>query len=287
MKFAASSHVASRKAFQAFASSLGSIACPKSRPSSWRTSAAGPSINKILANGKSAVIPTGSRNRSLPGTPEMSLLDKSKRKACLPPSMKHYPTNPQPKSTGDLGRRVSLPRRSLAKAGSLTAVSTASRPAVGVQTPARLRKCYSQSAAGNFDGLARLSERACPQRHENAPSCYSLPDYASYLSASVSLWQKSVFICAHPWLKITTHPQPKSRARLPKSTVDLRSQPLIWGKNGRQTPLLPGCWHSFCPITTRQWECAGQKPTETDQKLIMPPLIQVVTFTMNCFNLFH
>ena len=247
MKSAASSVVASIMASPAPVSLPGSIAFPRSRPFSGRTSAAGPSISKTSASGKSTAIPTGSRNRSSPRSRRTSSSNKSKRKACPPPSMKYLPANPQSKSTIDLGRRVSLPRQSLAKAGPLTALSreinpksTAGYPAVGVQASACPPASHPKSTEHSDGGAIRFA---------NA-------QFKSILSFS-------------------------------KSTVDLLSQPLIWVEKQSANAKFGSCPHAFSPVTMRQWKRTGQKPTDTGQKTNHTPLIQVVTSMMNCFNLFH
>jgi hypothetical protein len=63
------------------------------------------------------------------------------------------------------------------------------------------------------------------------------------------------------------NPHRKSTAAYPKSTVDLGLEKLIWVKNSLQTPALPAYHHSLCPITTREWNLANQKPAETGQKM--------------------
>src|ERR1700677_989374 len=83
---------------------------------------------------------------------------------------------------------------------------------------------------------------------------------------------------AHPSLPhhMTTKPaNPKSKSTVTyrKSTVDLRPEPLIWGKTGLQTPFLPRCRQSFYPITTRKWKRANQKPTKAGQKINCPSLV--------------
>jgi hypothetical protein len=70
-----------------------------------------------------------------------------------------------------------------------------------------------------------------------------------------------------------TNPNPKSTPDYRKSTVDLREELLIWGKNSLQTLSLPDDWHSFSPITTREWSRANQKPTEAGQKINPLPFL--------------
>src|SRR3984957_16132126 len=83
----------------------------------------------------------------------------------------------------------------------------------------------------------------------------------------------SVFISVHPWLNslfqvsATINSQPKSTSDYSKSTVDLGLEPLIWGKNGLQTSLLPGLRPSFYPIETMELWDAGQIQTDSDQKI--------------------
>jgi hypothetical protein len=83
--------------------------------------------------------------------------------------------------------------------------------------------------------------------------------------------RKSVFIRAHPWLNslfwipTPANPNPKSTPGYRKSTVDLREELLIWVKNDLQTSLLPACRHSFCPMTTREWNRANKKQAEPNQ----------------------
>ena len=61
--------------------------------------------------------------------------------------------------------------------------------------------------------------------------------------------------------------KPKSTIAPPKSTVDLRLEPLICGKNGLPRLLLPANHDPFSPITTRQLERANQKPTKANRKM--------------------
>ena len=114
-----------------------------------------------------------------------------------------------------------------------------------------------------------LSNRACVLEcggHDAALESEATMSILSTPSTSVpSLWLNSLF-----WILGPVNPNPKSTPRYRKSTVDLRSEPLIWGKNGLQTPLLPGFRRSFCPIKTRKWKRANQKPTETGQKINRP-----------------
>jgi pimeloyl-ACP methyl ester carboxylesterase len=62
------------------------------------------------------------------------------------------------------------------------------------------------------------------------------------------------------------NPKPKSTVGSPKSTVDLRSQPLIWVEKRSAKANFGCCPHVYSPITTRELWNAGQKPTEADQK---------------------
>jgi hypothetical protein len=73
------------------------------------------------------------------------------------------------------------------------------------------------------------------------------------------------------------NPAPKSTPGHPKSTVDLREEKLNCGKNGLQTPFLPGLRHSFRLIATRKLWDAGQMQTDTGQKM-NPPLPSVSKF---------
>jgi hypothetical protein len=61
------------------------------------------------------------------------------------------------------------------------------------------------------------------------PFCPNIVFFTSV--PSVPLWLNSLF-----WILEPANPNPKSTAGSPKSTVDLRLEPLIWGKNGLQTP---------------------------------------------------
>jgi prephenate dehydrogenase len=72
----------------------------------------------------------------------------------------------------------------------------------------------------------------------------------------------------------TNQANPKSKSTVPsrKSTVDLGCDLLICGKNGLQTLPLPGFRHAFCPIMTGEIWSAGQKPTETSQKMNRPAI---------------
>jgi hypothetical protein len=89
----------------------------------------------------------------------------------------------------------------------------------------------------------------------------------------VQVLTTSVFISVHPWLNsllgipTLANPNPKSTAGSPKSTVDLGLEPLIWVKNGLQTPRFRDCWNSSNPITTRKLKHANQKQTDTGQKM--------------------
>jgi hypothetical protein len=63
-----------------------------------------------------------------------------------------------------------------------------------------------------------------------------------------------------------TNPNRKSTAGSPKSTVDLRSEPLIWVEKRPANALSSGFRHSFCPITMRELWNAGQRQTEANKK---------------------
>ena len=69
------------------------------------------------------------------------------------------------------------------------------------------------------------------------------------------------------WLPAPANPQPKSTAGSPKSTVDLRSQPLIWVDKRSASAPFAIRRHSFAPITMRKLWNAGQKQTDTGQKV--------------------
>ena len=83
-------------------------------------------------------------------------------------------------------------------------------------------------------------------------------------------WRRRVHPRLNPLFYIPTPAisNPKSTPTYRKSTGDLRLEPLIWGENGLPTSFLPACRRSFCPITTRERNRAGQKPTEIGQKRI-------------------
>jgi hypothetical protein len=85
--------------------------------------------------------------------------------------------------------------------------------------------------------------------------------------------EQSVFIRVHPWFNFPFWPvapidsNPKSTPAHPKSTIDLGLEPLIWVKNGLQTPLLPACRPSFRATMTRELWNAGQIQTNTGKQL--------------------
>jgi hypothetical protein len=75
-----------------------------------------------------------------------------------------------------------------------------------------------------------------------------------------------------------THPHSKSTLAIPKSTVDLGCERLIWGENGFRSFLSHGHRHPFRPTTTRQSKGTDQIQTATHQKIYSAsPLIQVKT----------
>ena len=76
----------------------------------------------------------------------------------------------------------------------------------------------------------------------------------------------------HSMTVTPANPKLKSTAASPKSTIDLGLELLIWVENGLQTPPLWAGWPSFYSITTREWERANQKPTETGQKINRPAI---------------
>jgi len=98
-------------------------------------------------------------------------------------------------------------------------------------------------------------------------------------SIPASMREQSVFVRVHPWLNslfcipAPPNPNPKSTAGYPKSTVDLWLEPLIWGKNGLQTPSLSLFRYSFCLTMARELWKPNQMQTETGQK--MNPLPRV------------
>ena len=82
----------------------------------------------------------------------------------------------------------------------------------------------------------------------------------------------------HPRLKslftnwAPASPNRESTVGFPKSTVDLRSQPLIWVEERPASAFLPGLRYSFCPITTRQWRRANRMQTDTGQNINRPTI---------------
>jgi hypothetical protein len=89
-----------------------------------------------------------------------------------------------------------------------------------------------------------------------------------YFSCHAEVWGRQ----AYPWLnsffsaQATANFSPKSTLGHRKSTLDSGLEPLIWGKNGLQTPFLPACRPYFSPIITRKSSNANQMQIETGQK---------------------
>ena len=115
-----------------------------------------------------------------------------------------------------------------------------------------------------------------PCRSMSMLSTSSLPERSVFIRLQRrSLAKADVHPCLNSlfWIPIPPNSNPKSTPGYRKSTVDLGLEPLIWGKNGLQTLSLPACRHSFCPIKTREWNRANQKPTETGQKINPLPFL--------------
>jgi hypothetical protein len=71
----------------------------------------------------------------------------------------------------------------------------------------------------------------------------------------------------HPMMAKPANSKRKSTVAYPKSTVDLRSQPLIWiEKRSANAPFVVSR-HSFSPIKTWQSKRASRLQTDTGQKL--------------------
>jgi hypothetical protein len=65
--------------------------------------------------------------------------------------------------------------------------------------------------------------------------------------------------------------KPKSTLAYPKSTVHLRLEPLIRVENTLITHSFLGSQHQFRPTTTREWNRKTENKTETNQKIIQGP----------------
>jgi hypothetical protein len=140
---------------------------------------------------------------------------------------------------------------------------------IGLQSPAiaessSRRPCHSPPHACAPGVEGRLIQRG----RQSAPTCLSdsgpardrlcRPLCPNVFFRSVTLRPSSLF-----WTPGPANPNCKSTPAYRKSTVDLRLEPLIWGKNGLQTVPLPGWRHLLCPITAWESRRPDQNQTES------------------------
>jgi hypothetical protein len=131
-----------------------------------------------------------------------------------------------------------------------------------------------------------LKTNFCKTPFQGSPRLFKAIQTYSRVPGKKGLFFSAPVSCAsavhfpRPMTTNQPNPKPKSTPSYPKSTVDLREELLIWGKNGLQTHPLPGGPHSFCPTMTREWKRANQKQTDANQKMNHASLQQAEDFNL-------